>query len=135
MVGADCEARVAFLQETLTSAAATDGYRSLMHAAARGLSLIAAAGSRTALDALFAVAVTARDTQVQETLALEVGRVALRSPLTVLDAVEARAVPGVLVSLVLDAFDMLSEDVVEEQFYVAIRRAYWAAPEQSARRR
>ena len=134
LVGVDCEGREAFLKETLAFAAATDGYRSLLRGATQGLGLLAGAGRRSALEALFAVAVASRDAQVQESLALAVGRVALRAPLTLLDALETRAVPGVLVSLVLDAFDMLSEDVAEEQFYVEIRRAYWAAPDQSARR-
>ena len=135
LLGVDCEAREAFLKETLAFAAASDQYRPLLRGAAYGLGLLATAGRRTALDALFAGAVASRDAQVQESLALAVGRVALRAPLTLLEAFEARAVPGLLTSLVLDAFDMLSEDVAEEQFYVAIRRAYWAAPEQSARRR
>ena len=33
-----------------------------------------------------------------------------------------------------EAFDMLEEDFEEERFYVAVRRAYWTAPQESPRR-
>ncbi len=37
--------------------------------------------------------------------------------------------PKAALMLMRDGFDMLEEDFNEEQFYVAIRRAYWKTPE------
>jgi hypothetical protein len=36
--------------------------------------------------------------------------------------------------LLREAFDMLAEDLDEERFYVQVRRAFWQAPAESARR-
>ena len=40
-----------------------------------------------------------------------------------------------MLGLLQDAFDMLSEDFKEEQFFAAIRKAHWEAPADSPRRR
>jgi hypothetical protein len=61
--------------------------------------------------------------------------VALTRPDLVLRAIEWRPDADAAIDLLRDAFDMLSEDFDEECFYVEIRRAYWAAPEGSARRK
>jgi hypothetical protein len=68
-------------------------------------------------------------------VALGVGLVALRRPELVLGAFEARGELDRAVELLRDAFDMLAEDFEEERFYVAVRKAYWAAEPGSARRR
>jgi hypothetical protein len=53
----------------------------------------------------------------------------------VLAALEGRSDLDAAIELFVDAFDMLAEDFEEERFYVAVRRAYWAAPVGSARRK
>ena len=66
---------------------------------------------------------------------LGVGIVALRNPQLVLSAFELRADLDAATELLRDAFDMLEEDYEEERFYVEIRKAFYAAPEGSARKR
>jgi isocitrate dehydrogenase len=53
----------------------------------------------------------------------------------ILQAIESAKNPEAAAGLMQDAFDMLAEDFEEEQFFVFVRRAYWAAPEGSPRRR
>jgi hypothetical protein len=68
-------------------------------------------------------------------MALGLATVAVRAPAAVLDAVAAQPADAErTVELLLEGFDMLSEDLEEERFYAEIRRAYWAAPEGAARR-
>ena len=51
--------------------------------------------------------------------------VAVRNPAIVLAALEARKDRDLAIELLRDAFDMLSEDFEEEQFYVAVRREFY----------
>ena len=53
----------------------------------------------------------------------------------ILEMVETRTDAKAVLGLLQDAFDMLSEDFKEEQFYAAIRKAHWDAPADSPRRR
>ena len=62
-------------------------------------------------------------------IALGIGTVALRNPALALRVAEQQTDLAPLVGLLRDAFDMLEEDYAEEQFYVAVRRAYWGAAE------
>ena len=135
LLGVDCAAREAFLRQTLDFAATTDGYQPLLRSAVRGLGLLALSGRTEALSALFAAAAPSRAEPVRESIALGIGLVALRAPQTLLQALQDEAQLDGPIGLLLDAFDMLSEDFAEEQFYVEIRRAFWAAPEGSMRRR
>ena len=72
---------------------------------------------------------------VRSPVALGVGLVALRRPDLVLDAFDSRVDLDRACDLLQDAFDMLAEDFEEERFYAAVRKAYWAAPADSPRRR
>jgi hypothetical protein len=96
--------------------------------------MLAIAGRTQSLVALIDSA-TGTDGAVRESIALGVGLVALRSPTLLLQVVEARPTAEADTELLLEAFDMLSEDFAEEQFYVEIRRRYGEAPEGSPRRR
>jgi len=68
-------------------------------------------------------------------VALAIGVVALRQPMMILEMVETRPDAKAVIGLLQDAFDMLSEDFKEEQFFAAIRKAHWEAPADSPRRR
>jgi hypothetical protein len=66
---------------------------------------------------------------------LSVAKVALRNTQLMLDyLLESRDVPGAL-ALLAEGFDMLQEDLEEEQFFVTVRRAYWTAGESSGLRK
>jgi hypothetical protein len=41
--------------------------------------------------------------------------------------VESRKDRPAVLTLVAEGFDMLEEDYLEEQFFTAVRRAYWAS--------
>jgi HEAT repeat protein len=134
LLDAACERHEAYLRETLAFAVRTAGYQELLRATATALATLAVAGRASALEALVDHGVRAED-PARAPLALASGTVALRNPTLVLAVLEHRADLEAAVSLLRDAFDMLEEDFEEERFFAAVRRAYWAAPEGSARRR
>ncbi len=134
LIGVECPQQAAYLKKTLSFAATSAGFQPLLRGAVHGMGMLAVRGDRAALEALFDAGVPAQDPG-RAPIALGVGLVALRSPLAVLELVEARKDFDAVVELLRDAFDMLSEDYEEERFYVEIRRAFWAAPEGSPRRR
>lgn len=133
LITQQCAAREDYLRKTLTFAASDSQYQSLLRSAGFSLAALAARGSSGALVALLDVAEPAVD-PARAALALAVGHVALRNPGVILDVLESRASRDRAIGVVRDAFDMLSEDFEEERFFVEVRRAYWAAPEGSARR-
>ncbi len=134
LITKDCQAHVDYLSKTLVFAASDQQYQTLLRSAAFALSALASRGDRQPLTILLEVGEPSKD-PVRAAIALAVGRVALRNPDLLLDVLETHKTLDQAGDLLLDAFDMLSEDFDEERFFVAIRRAYWAAPEDSARRR
>jgi hypothetical protein len=52
-----------------------------------------------------------------------------------LKTLEGRADQPGAIGILAEAFDMLEEDLEEERFFVAVRRAYWAAPDNSPTRK
>lgn len=122
-----------YLKRTLVVAASDTQYQTLLRSSGFSLAALAARGSTAALSSLLDVAEPSVD-PVRAALALAVGHVALRNPGVILDGLESRATRDRAIEVLRDAFDMLSEDFEEERFFVEIRRAYWAAPEGSARR-
>ena len=134
LITKDCAAHIDYLSKTLAFAASDPQYQAVLRSAAFSLGALARRGERQALGVLLDAGEPAKD-PARAAIALAVGNVALRSPGVMLDALETRKSLDQAATLLLDAFDMLSEDFEEERFFVEIRRAYWAAPEGSARRR
>ncbi len=128
-----CGPHEEYLTRTLVVAASDTQYQTLLRSSGFSLAALAARGSTNALSSLLDVAEPSVD-PVRAALALAVGHVALRNPGVILDGLESRATRDRAIEVLRDAFDMLSEDFEEERFFVEIRRAYWAAPEGSARR-
>ena len=133
LLGVNCAEADAYLKQALDFGASSDVYQPMVRGVAHALGLLASRGRQDALALLLDRGVPAMD-PVRSPLALTVGLVALRNPVLLLSTLEARTDRGGVVELLRDAFDMLSEDFEEERFYVEVRKAYWAAPEGSARR-
>lgn len=133
LLGIDVASHEAYLKKTLAFALTTDGFQPLLRGVVHALGASAARGNAAHLEILIDAGVTAKDPG-RDSVALGVGFVALRNPELFLKAMETRANREPAIKLVRDAFDLLAEDFEEELFYVTIRRAFWAAPEASARR-
>jgi hypothetical protein len=130
-----CEETRKYLKESLAFAAGSSAYQSLLRGVVHGLGMLALRGDPTALPVLIDAGVSATSDTARSPIALGVGMVALKQPAVVLAALEGRSDLDAAIELFVDAFDMLAEDFEEERFYVAVRRAYWAAPVGSARRK
>jgi HEAT repeat protein len=126
LLGSNCSSHQGFIEQTVKFAIENPGFQPLLRAAASGLGALACAGNRDALDALIRSGVP---------IALAVGSVALRDNAILMSSLEARPDPLPAIDLLRDAFDMLEEDLEEEQFFAGVRRAYWQAAEGSATRR
>src|SRR4029079_15944658 len=96
--------------------------------AAAGLGDIAVRGNAEALGLLYEYGIPSND-PIRAPLALAVGKVALRNTPLMLDVLQKQKDQAGAIALLAEAFDMLEEDLEEEQFFVAVRRGYWAAPE------
>jgi len=134
LITADCKAHLEYLSKALAFAASDPKHQVLLRSASFALGALARSGHPDALTVLLDAGEPSTD-PVRAAVALAVGNVALRSPGVVMDVLEKRKSLDQAATLLLDAFDMLSEDFEEERFFVEIRRAYWAAAEGSARRR
>jgi len=136
LLGRACEATETYLKDALEFAAAESGAQQpLLRSAAHGASMLALAGRKISLRTLFDEGVKAKAESLRAPVALAIGAVALRQPGLILETVETRPDQKAVLELLQDAFDMLSEDYKEEQFFAAIRKAHWEAPADSPRRR
>ena len=133
MLGVNCPTHMNFVVKTVEFATVNPGFRELLRAAAAALAALAVKGHEPALDVLIDRGVPARD-PARAALALALGTVALRNTPLMMKALERQADPGPAIELLREAFDMLEEDFEEERFFVAVRRAYWQAPEGSGAR-
>jgi len=134
LLGVNCSSHIGYLQKVLGFADDNPGYQELVRGAATGLAAIAIKGDAESLTLLFDSGIPSRD-PIRAPLALAVAKVALRNtPLTLTVLQKQKDQPGAL-GLLAEGFDMLEEDLEEEQFFVTVRRGYWAAPDGSPIRR
>jgi HEAT repeat protein len=134
LMGTNCSSHIGYLEKTLAFADTYPGYQDLLRGAASGLGNIARQGNDEALRILFDVGIPSQD-PVRAPVTLAIGLVALRNTPLLLKTLQARPDQAGAVGIVAEAFDMLEEDLEEERFFVAVRKAYWAAPDGSPTRK
>jgi HEAT repeat protein len=133
LLGVNCASHQSYLLETVRFAVENPGFQELLRPAVSGLAALAAAGDEKMLEELIALGAPARD-PARAPIALGIGLVAIRNPALTLRVLERQPDAAPAVELLREAFDMLEEDYEEEQFFVAIRRAYWRATEKTPTR-
>jgi HEAT repeat protein len=134
LLGVNCSSHIGYLQKVLTFADDNPGYQDLVRAAAAGLGAIAIKGNAESLEILLSEGIPSRD-PIRAPLALAVAKAALRNTPFFLKVLEAQKDQAGALDLVAEGFDMLEEDLEEEQFFATVRRGYWAAAEGSPTRR
>lgn len=134
LLGVNCGSHLGYLHKVLTFAEDNPGYQDLVRAAAIGLDAVATKGNEEALGMLFATGIASED-PLRAPLALSVAKVALRNPPMMLKTLQDLPAQKQAIDLLAEGFDMLQEDLEEEQFFVTVRREYWSAPDKSPVRR
>jgi HEAT repeat protein len=134
LLGINCASHQKYLTDTLRFAIATSGFQDLLRSTASSLAAVAIRGHEDAAATLIEMGAPTRD-PARAAIVLALGTVALRNTPLLLKVLEGQAAMAPAAELLRESFDMLEEDFEEERFYVAIRRAYWAAPEGSAARK
>lgn len=130
MLGVNCSSHLGYLEKVLAFAEDNPGYQELVRSAAAGLEAAAIRGSREALRILFTAGGPSED-PIRAPLAVAVAAAALRNTHHMLDYLAALPERQEALALLAEGFDILEEDFEEEQFFVAVRRAYWTAPADS----
>jgi len=133
LLGTNCESHQHFLVETLGFADKNAGFQDLLRNAAAGLTALALAGRRDALDSLFEIGIPSKD-PTRAPVALGVATVALRNTPLMLSMLEKYPQRDGAVALVAEGFDMLEEDLDKERFFATVRRSYWASADGSPAR-
>jgi HEAT repeat protein len=134
LTGSNCGSHVGYLLDTLKFAIANPGYQDLLRATAGGLAAVASAGNQEAATALFERGGPTRDPE-RAPIALALGTIAIRNTTLMMKVLEQQAQLDPAIELLREAFDMLEEDLEEEQFFVTVRRGYWSAAEGTAARK
>jgi HEAT repeat protein len=130
LLGVNCSSHLGYLEKVMAFADDNPGYQELVRSAASGLAAVAIGGNADALKVLFDKGIPSMD-PIRAPMALAVAKAALRNtPLMLAALQQQQDLPGAL-SLLAEGFDMLEEDLEEEQFFVAVRKGYWAAPDSS----
>jgi HEAT repeat protein len=133
LLGSNCASHMGYLLDTVKFAIVNPGYQDLLRAATGGLAALALSDHADAAALLFERGAPTQDPQ-RAAIVLALGTVALRNTPLILQVLEKQADIDSATELLREAFDMLDEDFEEERFFVAVRRAYWAAPENSPAR-
>jgi HEAT repeat protein len=128
LLGVNCGSHEKFLVQTLDFTVQNPGFQDLVRSTANGLSKLAASGRDSAWDLLIDKGQHSVD-PVRAPMALALASAAVANPEASLAALGRAVDPKAALMLMRDGFDMLEEDFNEEQYYVAIRRAYWKTPE------
>ena len=128
LLGVNCASHRGFLVQTLSFGEDTPGYQELVRSAATGLGAIAARGDTEAAQALFEIGIPSQD-PARAPIALAIAALAVNNPPFALDLLGRLPDRAGALSLLAEGFDMLEEDYAEEQFFAAVRKAYWAAGE------
>lgn len=134
LLGVNCASHLGYLHKVLSFADDNPGYQGMVRAASFGLDAIAVQGQAEALEMLFEFGIPSED-PIRAPLALSVAKVALRNTPLMLRYLSGTPRQADAIALLAEGFDMLEEDFEEEQFFVTVRREYWAAPDGSPVRR
>jgi HEAT repeat protein len=134
LLGVNCSSHLNFLEQSLRFGMENNGYEPLLRASASGLAAIAIAGNADVAAMLVQRGVPSRDPG-RAAIALALGAVALRNTPLMLTVLPKQPDPAPAIALLGEAFDMLEEDLEEERFYVAVRRAYWSGAQDAAVRK
>jgi HEAT repeat protein len=134
LLGVNCSSHLGYLQKVLAFADHNPGYQDLVRAASFGLDAVAIQGNREALDMLFTAGIPSLD-PIRAPLALSVAKVALRNTALMLEYLKGASDLPAALELLAEGFDMLQEDLEEEQFFVTVRKEYWTADDGAAMRR
>jgi HEAT repeat protein len=134
LLGVNCPSHEPFIVKSLDFAIANPGFQELLRGSANALAALAGSGRESALVTLVEVGAPSRD-PARAAMALAIGTVALRNTPFFLKTLERERLLDPATELLREAFDMLEEDIEEEQFYADVRRAYWQNAEGSPGRR
>jgi HEAT repeat protein len=130
LLGTNCDSHRGFLARTLTFSDRNPGFQDLLRSAASGLGALAANGDVEAGRTLFEVGVPSTD-PTRAPVALALAGFAVRRPSALLERLAERHDRQESLVLLREGFDMLEEDFAEEQFFTTVRKAYFAAADES----
>ena len=133
LLGINCESHLKYLVETLRFAENNLGFQELLRNTVKGLEALASSGNHHALSSLFEIGVASVDPP-RAPMALGAGSIAVRNTPALLSFLETLPNSAAAIELIAEGFDMLEEDYEEESFFVAVRRGYWQAAENSPAR-
>ena len=134
LITTNCTTQEDYLKRALAFSAAREGQAALLSRTAHAIGALGTANRQSALVMLFDQGVPAKD-PVRSVIAVSIGTVALQNPGALITALESRTDLSGSLTLLRDAFDMLSEeDYGQERFYTALRQAATSAPVGSKRR-